>query len=262
MDHRATANCWERNAVAWTALARQGWDIYRDAVNTPGFFAMLPDVTGLHGLDAGCGEGYNTRLLADAGARMVALDVASTFVGYAVETEREEPAGIEYLTASALDLPFGAAAFDFVTAFMSLMDIGDPARVLREIYRVLRPGGFLQFSISHPCFTPPHRRLLRNDEGEAYAVEVGRYYERVEGRIDKWSFSAAPAQARAGLDPFEIPRFHWTLSEWLNAVVEAGFTIEKVGEPRADEETAERMPNVADTRVVAYFLHVRGRKGA
>jgi ubiquinone/menaquinone biosynthesis C-methylase UbiE len=41
---------------------------------------------------------------------------------------------------------------------MSLMDIPETERVLAEIFRVLRPGGFLQFSISHPCFETPHRK--------------------------------------------------------------------------------------------------------
>ena len=45
-------------------------------------------------------------------------------------------------------------SFDFVTSFMALMDMPDQGRVLREIARVLKPGGFLQFSILHPCFVP------------------------------------------------------------------------------------------------------------
>jgi hypothetical protein len=43
-------------------------------------------------------------------------------------------------------------------------------------------------------------------------------------------------------------------------VLEAGFQIEWVGEPSANQETAARFPVVANTRVVAYFLHVRARK--
>ena len=49
-------------------LARAGYDVYRDHLNTPAFFQMLPDVTNLRGLELGCGEGYNTRLLALAKA--------------------------------------------------------------------------------------------------------------------------------------------------------------------------------------------------
>jgi hypothetical protein len=42
--------------------------------------------------------------------------------------------------------------------------------------------------------------------------------------------------------------------------MDAGFRIERVAEPCVDRETAARYPVAADTRVVAYFPHVRGRK--
>jgi ubiquinone/menaquinone biosynthesis C-methylase UbiE len=64
MDHRQAGRYWEGNALAWTLLSRQGWDVYRDAVNTPAFLHLLPDVNGKKGLDVGCGEGHNTRLFA------------------------------------------------------------------------------------------------------------------------------------------------------------------------------------------------------
>jgi SAM-dependent methyltransferase len=255
VSSRDAARYWERNAPAWTLLARQGWDVYRDAVNTPAFLALLPEVAGKTGLDIGCGEGNNTRLLAARGARMFALDVAPAFVRLAAQLEPQE-GGIRYAAASALELPLAPCQFDFATAFMSLMDLPDHALALREIHRVLRPRGFLQFSILHPCFFAPHRRLLRTPSGEAVAVELGRYFERADGEIERWLFSAAPEEARAGLEPFEIPVFHRTLAEWLNAVIEAGFVLDRVAEPRADEDTARRVPAVADTRVVAYFLHV------
>ena len=86
---------------------------------------------------------------------------------------------------------------------------------LREAGRVLKPGGFLQFSITHPCFDPPYRKLLRNAHGEAYAVEVGRYFEDTNGRVDEWIFSAAPPAAKAGLRAFQVPRFHRPVSVWL-----------------------------------------------
>ncbi len=261
MDHRQAGRYWEGNALAWTHLSRQGWDVYRDAVNTPGFLDLLPDVNGKKGLDVGCGEGHNTRLFAERGAQMFAVDVAPTFVRLASEMKMKEGNAIRYVVASALSLPFAPGQFDFATAVMSLMDLPDHGLALQEIHRVLRDGGFLQFSIMHLCFFPPHRRLLRTQQGKAYAVEVGRYFEQVDGRIDRWLFSAAPEEAKAGLKPFDVPVFHRTLAEWFNGVVQAGFVLEQVAEPRADDDTARRVPAVDDTRVVAYFLHVRCRKG-
>ena len=76
MDTREVGRYWDSNARAWTTLSRQGWDIYRDALNTPAFLALLPEIDGRSGLDIACGEGHNTRLLAARGARMAGVVVS------------------------------------------------------------------------------------------------------------------------------------------------------------------------------------------
>ena len=150
-DPAGVAACWEANAETWTRHARAGYDIYRDALNTPAFLSILPPVRGLTGLDVGCGEGSNTRQLARRGAKMHAIDIAPTFIRHARAAEETEPLGIIFSVADGTRLPFSSQSFDFVVAFMSLMDIPDQQTVLLETARVLRPGGFLQFSITHPC---------------------------------------------------------------------------------------------------------------
>jgi SAM-dependent methyltransferase len=73
MDDRENARHWEANADEWVRLVRAGYDLARDHVNNPSFFALLPDVRGLDGLDVGCGDGHNTRLVAERGGRMFAM---------------------------------------------------------------------------------------------------------------------------------------------------------------------------------------------
>src|ERR1700755_70572 len=141
MDNREVGRYWNANADAWTKLARAGYDIYRDHVNSPAFFEILPSVGGLAVLDIGCGEGENTRHLARLGAKVTAVDIADRFVAYAVDAERREPLGIAYHIASAIELPFDDATFDAATAFMSLMDIAETERAIAEAYRVLKPSG-------------------------------------------------------------------------------------------------------------------------
>src|SRR5512136_126309 len=119
MDHKQVGRYWDGNAEVWTTLVRAGYDVYRDYLNTPAFFAMLPGVRGLAGLDIGCGEGHNTRLLAQRGARVTAVDISETFVRHARALEEREPLGIRYQVASAVELPFAGGAFDFATGFMS-----------------------------------------------------------------------------------------------------------------------------------------------
>ena len=260
MNHREVGQHWNENAEVWTTLSRSGYDVYRDYLNTPAFLDLLPDVRGRRGLDVGCGEGHNTRLLADRGAHVFGVDISDVFVHYAHQAEEREPRHVQYTVASAVALPFGDSAFDFVTGFMSFMDIPETSNVLSEAHRVLKPGGFLQFSIEHPCFTTPHRRNLRTPAGVAYALEVGDYFRRVDGAVAEWMFSAAPPEVRAGLRPFKIPRFTRTVAEWLNLLIDTGFTIERVGEPKPDDDTVRACPALQDAQVVAYFLHLRARK--
>jgi SAM-dependent methyltransferase len=251
---------WEANAEAWTQYSRRGYDVYRDALNTPAFLAMLPPVGGLCGLDVGCGEGSNTRALARRGARMHAIDIALTFIRHALSTEEADPLGIVFNVADAVSLPFAECSFDFVTAFMSMMDVPDQGTAFRETWRVLRPSGFLQFSICHPCFDPPYRRVLREADGTTRAIEVAGYFDATDGRVDTWWFSTLPPEERERVPPFRTPRFHRTLSGWVEIICRAGLVIEAFGEPCASPELAKAVPVVEDTRVAPLFLHIRARR--
>ncbi|HZU91939.1 MAG TPA: class I SAM-dependent methyltransferase [Stellaceae bacterium] len=260
MKTTEVAEFWEANAETWTRQARAGYDVYRDALNTPAFLAMLPQISGLHGLDIGCGEGSNTRKLAQLGARMHAIDIAPTFIRHAQAMEEADPLGIAFQVADGTALPFADNAFDFATAFMSLMDMADQPRAMQEAQRVLRPGGFLQFSILHPCFVPPHRRVLRDADGTTRAIEVGGYFAPDGGRVDSWWFGTLPREERERVAPFRTPRFHRTLSGWVEIICRAGLVIEQFAEPCASPELAAAEPVVADTRIAPLFLHVRARK--
>jgi SAM-dependent methyltransferase len=260
LDDREVGKLWDGNADAWTLLARQGYDIYRDHMNTPWFLAMLPDISGLRGLDIGCGEGNNTRLVAQRGASMVGVDISPKFVSHAAASEADAPRGVRYVGASGSALPFAAESFDFAVAFMSLMDMANQHEAVNEAYRVLRPGGFFQFSITHPCFNTPRFKPVYDESGERVAVECGDYFNQPQGRVDEWIFGAAPPEAKEGLPKFRVPRFYQTLSAWMNLLLDAGFALERVAEPVAGDDTVAKCPHLADTRVVAYYLRMRWRK--
>jgi len=142
------------------------------------------------------------------------------------------------------------------------MDVPDLPQTLAEIKRVIRPGGFIQASILHPCFCPPYRKVVCGPDSSIRAVEVARYFEPVAGEIETWCFSTIPLVQKLTVRPFQVPRFHRTLSGWMNLIYSTGLVLEELGEPTVSEETLRTYPKLADTQVVPLFLHFRARKPA
>src|SRR5262244_1119228 len=146
------ARYWDANAGPWADEVRQGHDVAREWLNNPAFLAFVGDLRDRDVLDAGCGEGYNTRLLARAGARMTGVDISERMIALAEDEERAAPLGIRYVCTPYTRLEmFPAGSFDAVASFMALMDGPAFDQAMGEIFRVLRPGGMLTFSITHPC---------------------------------------------------------------------------------------------------------------
>src|SRR5262245_52628369 len=92
-------------------------------------------------LDAGCGTGGNLEWLARyaGNGHVVGIDLISTAIEFCRKRTHERLA-----LASVTDLPFGAGSFDLVTSFDVLVQIpdgGSDERAMREMFRVLKPGG-------------------------------------------------------------------------------------------------------------------------
>ena len=257
LSEEDVARYWDDNARSWAMEVRQGHDVAREFLNNPAFLAFIGDLAGRRVLDAGCGEGHNTRILARRGARMTGVDLSSKMIELAEEEERREPLGIRYVNTSYAELGmFADAGFDAVVSFMALMDGPHFDRAIAECFRVLRPGGVLSFSITHPCFITQGSQWLRNDEGVKIKWMVGDYFSQ-DHWVDHWRFTDAPREA----PEFAVPRFNRTLSEYLNTVIAAGFALKAIEEPRPSEEYCQAHPSQRGWRDhAAVFLYVRAEK--
>ena len=93
-------------------------------------------------LDVGCGSGWATRLMAEkiSNGRVVGIDIADEMIKLASETSRSF-SNVDFYVASAEKLPFGDEEFSHAFSMESLYYYADIAGALREIKRVLKPGG-------------------------------------------------------------------------------------------------------------------------
>jgi SAM-dependent methyltransferase len=257
MSEADVAKYWNSNAATWNDHVRRGFDVYRLEMNNPSFFELIGDVSGRNVLDAGCGDGYNTRLLARRGATLTGVDIAEAMISFARDEERREPLGIRYEQLSFVKLDgLADGSFDFVVSTMALMDAPNLLDSLAEFARVLRPGGRLAFSILHPCFMTRAFEWIRDVEGNRTRLKVGEYFDIASDWVDRWHFSAAGAVA----EDFAIPRFHRTLSDYLNGLGDAGFVLDRTAEPRASEDFCRKYGVWHWRDHAALFLQCRAHK--
>lgn len=125
---------------------------------------LLPEVTGRSVLDVGCGTGRYLQLLTERGAaRVVGLDPEPAMLARA---------GCGALARASLPaLPVRSGAFDAVVCALVVGHLPDLPAAIRELARVLRPGGVLVYSDVHPAGARNGwRRTFRAGDGREYAV--------------------------------------------------------------------------------------------
>lgn len=204
---------YDETASRW---ARKGPSSLSDFTGRPAVFELLGSVKDETVLDAGCGEGYCSRVLADQGPKkLVGIDVSAQMVELAQAREAELEQGITFQTGDVRALPFDDDHFDAAIAVFvfNYLDLDDTVRGLSELRRVIRPGGRLVFSIPHPAFG-----LLRGNEPPFYfdLGETGYFSGRnVRHRGEIW---------RTDGTALEVQMVHKTFEDFFEALHRAGFT--------------------------------------
>ncbi|WP_314173033.1 class I SAM-dependent methyltransferase [Streptomyces winkii] len=168
-------------------------------------------------LEVGSGAAQCSRWLAAQGALPVALDLSHRQLQHALRIGdgRGGGAGFPLVEADAGALPFADGAFDMAcSAFGALPFVADPVRVLREVRRVLRPGGRWVFSVTHPL-----RWALPDEPGPEGLTVLSSYFDRTP-------YVEEDERGRA-----VYVEHHRTMGDRVRDVVSAGFRLLDVVEP-------------------------------
>lgn len=128
---------------------------------------VAPWVAGKRVLDAACGEGYGSALLARTAAEVIGVDLSEQSVAHA--RQRYVAANLRYQQANCLALPLADASVDVVVSFETLEHLAEHDALIEEFRRVLKADGFLVIS-------SPDRKTYSDDTGYANPYHVRELY--------------------------------------------------------------------------------------
>ena len=129
-------------------------------------------------LDAACGEGYGSALLARSSDTVVGVDISDNAIRHARQ-RYDQIDGLEFHRADCTDLPFDDNEFDRVVSFETLEHLAEQDQLLAEFRRVLKPDGFLVLS-------SPDKATYSDAQGSVNEYHVKELYrdelEKLIGR--------------------------------------------------------------------------------
>jgi SAM-dependent methyltransferase len=176
---------------------------------------LLGEVAGRRVLEVGCGAGQCGRWLVAQGAQVVGVDLSASQLRHCHDLDARTGVEVPVLQADAQRLPLADASVDLAcSAFGAVPFVADSATVMREVARVLRPGGRWVFSVTHPI-----RWCFPDDPGPSGLVARDSYFDRTP-------YVEQDAAGRA-----TYVEHHRTLGDRVREIVAAGLRLVDLVEP-------------------------------
>ncbi|MFC6963302.1 class I SAM-dependent methyltransferase [Halocatena marina] len=200
-------------------------DPYCADLEFPAMTELIPNPARKRVLDAGCGCGRYAEWLIEREADVLAADKSIKMLEQA---KRRIGDRAEVRRADITEpLEFAAdSEFDGIICGLSLHYVEDWRQAFTEFARILQPGGFLVFSAHHPV-------------DEYIAFEAENYFETEQKRMT-WSASG---------EEIDVPFYRRPFADVINPLIETGFRLDELVEPRPKETFKDRKPESYEKRM-------------
>ncbi|QED48352.1 class I SAM-dependent methyltransferase [Cytobacillus dafuensis] len=141
---------WDEKSSSWNSKSRDMWDNGSRKDIAPFIANHVP--AGSTICDLGCGDGFGSLKLVELGYSVIGIDVSEEMILKAKETNTDNSA--QFIKGDISVLPFSNHSLDGVMAINSLEWTEHPLFVLKEVQRVVKPGGLACIGILGPTAAP------------------------------------------------------------------------------------------------------------
>ena len=207
---------------------------------------LLPDFEHKRVLDLGCGYGWHCIYAAQHHAdQVIGIDLSEKMLAVARSKTTYEQ--VNYQRESMEDIEFADASFDIVLSSLAFHYVKDFDALAAKISRVLSKDGILVFSCEHPLFTAEGKQDWYYDEaGSILHFPVDNYF--IEG------------ERKAIFLGEEVTKYHKTVTTYLNTLLNHGFELLNIVEPKPSDEMLENVAGMRDELRRPMMLIVKARK--
>lgn len=224
-------------------LAHRGQpDNPNDALERPLFLELAGDLSNLDIVDLGCGDAsFGKEALLQGARSYTGIEVSKAMVNVASETLVNTSGKVHHESIETWRAEGEQA--DLVSSRLALNYVEHLKPVFQEIYKVLRPGGRMIVSVEHPVITSNFASLA-----------AGR---RTTWLVDNYFKSGARVHLWLGQ---EITKYHHTLEEYFDLIIDAGFELERVRESRPQKDNFLSQAEYERRLRIPLFLFIVARK--
>jgi len=207
---------WDSIACARDKQLRSGQDTSFEYILKPAIFSLIEGVDKASVLDAGCGTGVLTELLAKQSSSVTGVDFSSVNIAIAKRAASSTD-NIRYVSQSIEE--FAASAreyYSLIVANMVLQDVKALDACLAAMASLSTPNATLVATVTHPCFWPTY-----------WGYDQEPWFDYNEEQAIEAPFRISASPQAIGV----TTHFHRPVSAYLNSFCRAGFIIDAVLEP-------------------------------
>lgn len=221
---------WNSMAAAYE-LFNNSPDSYSYTIEWPCIQELLPELRGKSILDFGCGTGIFTFLLEKYyPSKVIGIDLSEEMLKIAIAKGEEKKSSAQFVLGDASKLAsYFDETFDLVFSSTTTHYLTNLDELFENIRRVLKEDGTCVLSIIHPVYSA----LYPIEHGDTFPSD------------DEWIVRYLDKRKRAYIQPWieyndnfenQLSRsYHYTMSDYINAILRAGLRIQEIKEPMPPE---------------------------